>query len=476
MVGQKLIKILQSLEPGEFKRLKRALSSPYFATNPRLLALYDYLKKYYPEFDESKLQKEKLYKKLYPDNDFNESVLRVLVREFSSVVEDFLIMERLKKNKYERKKLLVSEYGKRNLYDLFKKGTVELLSDLNDDHIRDTEYFKGYVELYQDYCFHPMTNNNNVSDDSIEHLAESLDSYFVMAKYRLTQILRNRNSIIKQKVGYRYFDMIEKSSFGLVHENKIIELYRLVNKLHDTNDRKVFVSFEKMFFPVINRIRNMDLRVIYYLGLNYCIRQFNMGKVEYLQDQFDWYNIGIDNKLLVEDEKMSHVTFNNIVTVACYLNEFEWAFNFIEQNKKFLGKEIKDDAINYTKSVICVYQYKFEDAYSLLSNHSYKSELQLSKRSLTIRAVFELFRQDSSYYTSLQSQIESSKKFISRNKMFSERRIQANNNYFKIVEKLSKKMWENERKRAIRNWLAIELEKEKNIVSKKWLKDLSKTI
>ncbi|MEZ4932171.1 MAG: hypothetical protein R2788_08650 [Saprospiraceae bacterium] len=166
MIGQKLIKILQSLDPEEFRRLKRALSSPYFATNTRLLTLYEHLKKHYPEFEEEKLQKEKLFKKLYPGKPFNDGVLRVLVREFSAVVEDYILLERLRSDKPLRKKMLVKEYGQRNLYEYFKKGTEELVSGFDDSYVKDMEHYSEHIQLYQDYCFHPMTNNNDADDDS----------------------------------------------------------------------------------------------------------------------------------------------------------------------------------------------------------------------------------------------------------------------------------------------------------------------
>ncbi len=476
MVGQKLTKILESLSPEEFKRLKRALASPYFATNPRLLTLYDYLKKHYPDFDESKFQKEKLYKKLYPGKPHNDGVLRVLVREFSTVVEDFIMLERLRSDKHERKKMLVSEYGKRNLYEYFKKGTEELLAGFDDSYIKDMEYFKESIGLYQDYCFHPLTNNYDANDNSLENLMDSLDSYFVLAKYRFTQILRNKNTIFKKESKFRFFENIRNYEDELFIENKIIVLYELLNKLHDTNDENYFQQLKQIFFPVISKIKRTDCRIIYYIGLNYCSRQINSGIRAFSEESLNWYKKGLDHKLLIENNKMSDLTFTNIIASACRENEFVWAEKFIKEHENYLHETVKLDAINYSKSFLFFNQKKLDSSMNILNSHNFSTKYQLSARSLAIINIFEQAQIDQNYFFVLQSQIEAFKKYLHRNTMFSDSIIIRQLNFLKIIDKFGKKLWANEDKRKTREWIKSILRKEQIIVLKTWLIEKSNTI
>ena len=471
MIGQKLIKILQSLDDGEFKRLKRALSSPYFATNQRLLTLYDYLKKQHPNYEEGKLQKEKLFKKLYPKKPFNDGVLRVLIREFTSVVEDFIMMERLRSDKLKRKKMLVKEYGQRNLYDYFKKGTQEILIEQDGDFIKDMEYYNECIELYQDYCFHPLTNNYDARDDSLDNLMDSLDAYFVLAKYRFALILRNRNTIIKRKAENRFFDMVRESEDDFFIENKLIGLYELLNKLHNTNDEKYFYELRDMFFPIINKIKRTDCRIIFFMGLNFCTRQTNSGNSEYHLETFDWYDKGLKNNLLMENEKMSDVTFNNIVNSACYKKDFVWVENFMNIYSKYLNKDIREDALNYAKSTLFIVQKDFLQAMHILTTHNYSIGYQLRTRLASIKAAFEQALIDPNYFNILQSYIEASTKYIQRNTFFSESKTLPIKNYIKITESLAKKIWSNEKKGKISNWLQKKLDTEEKVIFKSWLQE-----
>lgn len=468
MIGQKLIKILQSLDPEEFRRLKRALSSPYFATNTRLLTLYEHLKKHYPEFEEEKLQKEKLFKKLYPGKPFNDGVLRVLVREFSAVVEDYILLERLRSDKPLRKKMLVKEYGQRNLYEYFKKGTEELVSGFDDSYVKDMEHYSEHIQLYQDYCFHPMTNNNDADDDSLEQLMDSLDAYFVLAKYRFAQVLNNKNTIFKKKTDYRFFEMVRGYEDVIFIENKLVTLYELVNKLYSTDDEKHFIELKKVLFPIINKIKRTDCRIIYFMGLNFCARQINRGKSDYLLEQFDWYVIGLNNNLLIENERISDTTFNNIVSAACHKKEFIWVEEFMEKYSVFLDIDIRDDALCLSKATLCFSQGDFSQALQLYVNHNYSTSYDLKVRSNAIITAFEQALIDYSYFSIVQSYIESHKKYIQRNAYFSEYVITANKNFLKLIEKLVNKTRSNESKSIIKHWLTKELNKVQTISSRRW--------
>ena len=73
MIGTKALKLLQALDQEEFLRLGKFLRSPFYNYNKTIVALYEHLKKYYPALDSNKLEKEKVWAKLYPGKAFHES-------------------------------------------------------------------------------------------------------------------------------------------------------------------------------------------------------------------------------------------------------------------------------------------------------------------------------------------------------------------------------------------------------------------
>ncbi len=176
MIGKKLITILQTLDQATFRRLGDAFASPYFTSSPLLLKLYALLKKEYPVFDTAKLDKEKVYKALYPDKPYNDGALRVLVREFSKITEDFLVFESLKNDESARQKMLTKWYGEHNLYAEFEKSTHALLAKMENQPYRDVEYFDEAASLYASYFFHQNTEKYTLDDQVLTQLMESVDS------------------------------------------------------------------------------------------------------------------------------------------------------------------------------------------------------------------------------------------------------------------------------------------------------------
>ena len=468
MIGQKLINILQSLDAEEFKRLKRALSSPYFATNFRLIDLYDYLRKYYPSFGEDKLHKDKLFKKLYPGKPFNDGVLRVLVREFSNVVEDFIILERLRADKLQRKKMLVKEYGNRNLYVYFKKGTEEIFSEIDGDFVKDMEYFSAKIELYQDYCFHPLTNTYDSKDNSLEHLMDSLDAYFVLAKYRFAQIVKNRDTILQKESEIKFLDVLIEDKYDLSSTYILTGIYNLLNKLHDTGEEGFFFKYKQLFFKNIDKIKRFDCRIIYFIGLNYCSRKISAGLIAFSNEALIWYKLGLEKKLLIDNGKMSDITFTNICATACREGEINWAIEFVENNRVYLDEKIEADAINYSNILLYFYQEKYEKALQIINSYYFSRRYQLSARSFTALAMFEQAIKDHSYFSILFSQIEADRKYLLRDTTYTDTKKNPHRNLLKLVDKLAKKLYEGNDKKQIKKWLGEYIKNEKILASRSW--------
>lgn len=452
--------------------MKRAFESPYFATNARLLVLYSYLRKHHPGFDEKYLQKEKLFQKLYPGKPYNGGLLRVLLREFSVVVEDFIMMERLRNDKQRRKKMLVSEYAERNLYEYFKKGTFELLEKKEGGFVPDMEHFMERVELLQAYSFHPLTNAYDKKDNSLEVLMDSLDAYFVLAKYRFSQVLNNKNTIFKKKAKYNFFEIIKEDRYGLSSENKLIQLYELLDNLHETNDEKYFFELKKELFPNIDQIKRTDRMIIYFMGLNYCARQINSGIHSFYKEQFEWYKEGLARNLLLDGEQMSDSTLNNIIVAACRLKEFIWAENFLEKYESKVSSQFRQDAIKFAKGTLLFHRNEFEKTLTCFSMHNFSPKYQPKVRVRILQTLFELFLIDKNYFLTMESYIESFRKYLNRNTFFSENKLRPILKYIQITGRLSKKIMNGQDKKTIRQWLKMIIESEANILGKSWFLDL----
>ena len=114
IIDSKLLKTFKLLDKEETRRFKKLLQSPFFTTNTHLLRLYNYLIKYYPDFNHPKLTKVLIFTYLFPNRTYNDNKLRMLLREFTKQLEDFLVIKEVQNNNKEYKKQLINSYGRRN--------------------------------------------------------------------------------------------------------------------------------------------------------------------------------------------------------------------------------------------------------------------------------------------------------------------------------------------------------------------------
>jgi len=126
MKDSKLIKILKTFSPEEIKSFEKFITSPYFNTVKNYLFFFKELIKFYPDFNDDRLNGELIYRKLYKGKPFNKQVMWNLNSKLEDLANEFLEQVALGKNKFERLELLVSEIGNRKLLNNYSHTLKEM--------------------------------------------------------------------------------------------------------------------------------------------------------------------------------------------------------------------------------------------------------------------------------------------------------------------------------------------------------------
>ena len=125
----KLIRLLKTFSPLEWKRFGRFVQSPYHNSNQTIIKFYTVLKKFFPFESEDGLGQESLFKKVFGKEEFKSSKLQNLCSDLYGLAEDFLIDVYLQKEKRQRKKVLIDALSERN-YELFKGESQKLVQEV----------------------------------------------------------------------------------------------------------------------------------------------------------------------------------------------------------------------------------------------------------------------------------------------------------------------------------------------------------
>ncbi|MEL6867615.1 MAG: hypothetical protein AAFP19_24535, partial [Bacteroidota bacterium] len=337
MQSIKLIKLLRALETTEFRRLGKFLRSPYYNYSKPLILLYDNLRPFYPHFDAPKLKQEWIWKKIFPGEVYEPPRFWRLCSKLTLLVERYLATLELDIQKRESRKLLNKALGRRNLFDLYEKETQFLLEENDQSPYRDADYYAERIELENALYFHPMRNRHQSSDQLLGQLANNIDKYFVLAKARLDCVVQNRKNILTTHYSQRFNKAIkQEKAKGFMANNTWDELYSRLQLLIKEPTDEHFLQVKQHYFEKIQQLRRNDQLIFFFTGLNYLIRQLNRGDEQSYVKALDWYKIGLKHQLLVENQRISEVSFGNIISLACHAKEFSWTKQFIKDYQIYL--------------------------------------------------------------------------------------------------------------------------------------------
>lgn len=223
MRESKLIKLLKILSSEELKGLSSYVRSPYFTKSKEALRLFDYIRKYHPEFSTSQLDKEKVFKKVFPTQSYSDSKLRNLRTKLFKIVDNYLIHLHLEQENFQKKKLLTEIYGKRNLYPEFERNTNLLLNILAQNATQNVSDYFHKFSLNLDYYFH-STTNRHTAHKYIEDSLINLNHFYTFQRL----IIGLQNEILGLEMPL--FKNIGESTFSTNNSHLIIYRYRSEKK------------------------------------------------------------------------------------------------------------------------------------------------------------------------------------------------------------------------------------------------------
>jgi len=471
MHHSKLIKLLSALSQEEFKKLGRYLQSPYCNSNKKVSHLYTYLDKYFPDFDGPALRKERVFAKLFKDETFNAKKLGNLMSECSLKVEEFIIDIELKKDELLTKRLLVKGMGKRKLYEYFDRSTHKLIARNEEASIKDQRLFRDLMDLNAEWYFHPATLKYAESGKRMVKAMEYLDHFFCLTKMKWgLELLERQQTSSEQNEVWLLNQVIEKSSAADLQEMPVFNLYVNLLKFTRSQSPETYFQLKAVFLDSMDQLTKDDQQTVLIKLLNFSAKQVTAHGQQYVREYFELNKLGLEHHLLTEDDQLSDTAFTNLVITAAKLGEFAWAESFIEEYSPLLAAKVRTIAIDIGLAYLHFYKKNYQETIHFLKTYdplvlAYK----LRARTLSIRAHFEIFLQDATYYELIDLETKAFEKFIRRKQMLTEYRQKAYLKFIGLIRQLTLLIQDPNPNLKRRESIEEDLSNNDFIVAKEWL-------
>lgn len=480
MKNTNLIKILNTFTEKEMKDFEDFIRSPYFNKKTPVIKLFNYIKKFYPDFNSSKLGKEIVFKNMFPDKNYNYGSMKNIIFELQKLSEKFIVIYEISMDEFKINSTLVDTLGKRNLTLLSEKHLKELENSLIGNEIRDVDYFYKMHKLYelkQMQSFDSSKGNvHSRKQNSLPVFENSHISTEYLKKFYLLSSLRYYNKIITNKSLYDVSEISNECEKFIDHYSSDLKNYSLnleveflklnLGKLKDEE----FLKLKEVILKGLYEEKAGD-RIIYaysiYL-LNYC-RTKNQTDKKFRIYAFEILKNLVANKNYdSENGFMNLVLTRNIILIATELLEFQWCEKFIENDLQRVHPDYRNSIIQFYNAKKNFFEGNFEKSLEYLS--VMKNDDVFNKYYIKELAIINYY--ELKYFDLLFEQIDSYKKFLSNNSMFPDSykiRVKLFLNYIsdlgraatgsKIDLQLLRKDIEQEKNLAYQNWLLTKLDK-----------------
>lgn len=431
MPGTRLIKILKTLSTDEMNSFGVFLHSPFFKRSRNTIGLYNYLLDIHPEFKEELLDQIKVFKKLFPKEDFNERRIRNLISDLTKSAEDFLSQITYQQDQLDYYLSLSKGYCDRCLFDEMSRVNKTIGEKLKNSLLSQKDYIMKnkqlshlklrYSEERKDFenlvkCIEDL-NELNV----FQFISEYIDTMRYkeiykknFAKYKENPFVKD---ILKEINPKKLIKVFEKGNYA---DSSDIALntklhYHKLNAIKNNRNDEYFNSFRNLLLENISNLNRSERCLFFTDLLDYCAARQSK---EFYGEGLKIYKKMYDSNSYSpsENQYCDVVLYRNIILFSNSQKDDQWFKDLTEKYLHTLHPDYRNNIKHFAYSDFYFRNKEFEKALEHNSKITqdfffYKADV----RYLLLKIYYEL-----NYFDEARELLVTFKNFVKHNKEFTD--------------------------------------------------------
>lgn len=471
MQNSKLIELLKTFEKEDLRAFSDFIRSPYYNKREDLVALFEYLKKQAPEFSTKKIERQKVFKAIFPKQVYKEKQISYCMNYLHKLAETFVGLRKYESGDFQQELNIMEGLVERRLdkhYQYLKTKNHQLLID---EKIRgSTHYLKKYQAASISNT-HFLNQEIRAFDASLQDAANALDYFYLCEKLKMACEILDRQRIFPKKYQLHFKHEIRQMGESIsFQENPVIaQYYQVFKMLTEPNSDNYFHELQRLLIKNDEETALVDKQKILIYAINYCARQVRHSEKRdyFMEEALTLYIYGVNKKILFSKGFLSPWHFKNMIRLGINLKKFDWVETFIRENAQFLEEQFRQNALHYNLADLYYRKKDYPNALPHLHQVEYSDiSYAVGSREMLMRIYYETDEIEALY-----SLIASFKIWLTRNKELPTDIRKTYLNFCKIVnqivginsknvEKIGTKINETQLLTS-KNWLLEIYEKEK---------------
>ena len=400
--------LLRILSSAELNQLETFLRSPAFNRRPEMARLLAWWRQNRHE----KLEKKQVFKEVVPDKPYLSRDWYLLLSRFTRLIERFLVWQELQSDELGQYPFLLRNLRRRRKARLFQRSMAQARALLDKQGQHTAHLLYRAYDLEQEY-YDYIASHKRQEPTNLQAVNDRLDEFFIAEKLKQACLEHSRRIASQEAYDIHFLKAIEQQlqARPALLSVPAIEVYHACY-------RAVVLGGNKAAFQRLRRAMEahqqgfpkQEIRDLYLLAINYCIRALNRGEEGFAREAFTLYKQSLQQGYLLEDGHIPESTYGNIVSLGLKLNRFEWVENFIRDYACFLRPEFQEALPSFTAAKLAYEQGQLATALQLLATVEARQPfLYFGAKTLQLKVFYELGE-----WGALDSLLESLRVYLQR--------------------------------------------------------------
>jgi hypothetical protein len=461
MKESRLFIFFQQLDVKYHKMLHKAVNSPFFNTREDVAQLWDLL----CESKSEAFEKEKVFAVLYPKQPYEVGKLNSVMNKLLDLIERVLLFMEMEENEVAHKLRLTNLNRRLGLEGHFLSASKETITAQEKSGKKDTLYYQqSYALELELYAFNAA---NRTSELNLQRLHDTLDCAFMVEKLRQACFSLSHQAVYRKEYDAGLLEAVLQrieSKPALLEEHPALRIYFYCYwSLKNSTQIVHFEQFRKDLLLHFAIFSESDIRDLYLLAINFCIKKNNSGHVDFARQGLELYKTALKQGFLLENGILSRFTYHNIVAWALLQQEYDWVESFINQYKNRLERTYRDSMFSFCSAKLAYSRKQYQVVLSLLQRAEYRDTLlALAAKTILMKIYYELDE-----FEVLEAHLSSMRAYLKRKRVLGYHKT----NYQNIIN-YTKKLLDNSSRipnAAAAETLRKSIEQEEILTEREWL-------
>lgn len=414
-----LIEIVSTLSKQNLRELRKFVRSPFFNQRDDVARLFDFLAEHASQPEN--LRKETVFAAVFPERaaQFDDLLLRHAMSMLFQHIKHYLAYRHWSDDAGRAGLDLCHALQQRGLDDMFEKELARTRQRLDAAPTRNADFY--HLKYQLELAAWDFSRKKQRSGGDLSRVDEAF------AAYVATNQLRHRAASLAQESvsGHEKRAVaagppppflaaaergVEAGDFAAMPA--VLLYYHSCKAMQSIDNEAHFRELAALLDAHWRAFPQPEMKDLWTLVLNFCIRQINAGGREYLREAFNLYRTGLERGILLENGLLSKFTYNNVLLSGLALGEWDWSLDFLEKYRPLLPARERESAYRYNLAVYWFRRPDYDRVLEILRTAEFREPLHnLDARRMLLRIYFE--RQE---WQVLESHLESFKQYLSRHR------------------------------------------------------------